>query len=227
MIQGIDVSGHNPATYSTAGLDFVFVKATEGQSYVSPAMSRQAAVARSAGLVLGFYHFLHAGNTDAQAQYFVAKCPALPGEILVCDWETPPGAPAASNAEKDAFIRKVKELRPGHKVLLYCNRDFWKTHDTTSYAGDGLWIADPGATAGKPKIQHPWTVHQYGTIAKTDRDVANFASRAAMKAWAGYPSAPKPVPPATPTLATLAAAVDQLNSNVSALAVRVSVLEQA
>src|SRR5437879_11494973 len=34
--------------------------------------------------------------------------------------------------------------------ILYTNQDFWLNVDTTSYAGDGLWIADY-VTAGKPR----------------------------------------------------------------------------
>ena len=61
------------------------------------------------------------------------------GDLLAVDWETTGDGTHASNAEKDRFIRKVKELRPDHRVLLYANRNFWLNIDTTAYAGDGLW----------------------------------------------------------------------------------------
>lgn len=202
MINGIDVASYQPETYAVTGLDFVFVKATEGTSYINPRMARQAATARSAGLALGFYHFLHPGNIAAQAQYFVDKCASLHGDMLVCDWESAPGAGGASCAEKDAFLREVKRLRPTtHKVGLYCNTDYWLHRDKTSYCADFLWIADPNHPAGHPRIEHPWTFHQHSISGGTDRDVANFASRAALRAWCGYPApapAPKPAPPKVP-----------------------------
>jgi GH25 family lysozyme M1 (1,4-beta-N-acetylmuramidase) len=68
-------------------------------------------------------------------------------------------------------------------VVLYTGRDFWLNVDSTSYAGDGLWIADY-VTAGKPRIKAKWRFHQY-TDESVDRDVADFESEAALRAWAG------------------------------------------
>lgn len=190
MLKGIDVASYQAETYATTGLDFVFVKATEGTTYVNPKMGKQAATARTAGLALGFYHFLVPGNVKAQAAYFVDRCGSLQGDLLVCDWETTSTGGRPTNAEKDAFLAEVKRLRPGHKVGLYCNRDYWLNRDRTNEAGDFLWIADP-ATAGKPRIEAKWVFHQYAVTGGTDRNVAAFESRAALRAWAGY-VAPKP-----------------------------------
>ncbi|MER5472675.1 glycoside hydrolase family 25 protein [Streptomyces sp. NPDC002935] len=183
MLRGIDVSAYQPSAYGTAGLSFVFVKATEGRSYVNPKLTAQVRTARDADCVVGFYHFLWPGNITAQAAYFVSKAPEKAGDLLAVDWETTGDGTHASNAEKDRFLRKVRELRPDHRVVLYTNRDFWLNVDTTSYAGDGLWIADY-VTAGKPRIQAKWRFHQY-TDEPVDRDVADFESKAALRAWAG------------------------------------------
>lgn len=182
-VKGIDVASYQPTSYDTDGITFVFIKATEGTSYVNPKQAGQTAHAREHNLVCGFYHFLHPGNIAAQARYFVDRCASLPGDILACDWESS-SAGAASGAEKDTFIKAVKELRPDHRVVLYCNTTFWKQRDTTSYAGDGLWIADPSAPTGKPRIQAPWLFHQYSISGGMDRNLANFTSQAALRAWA-------------------------------------------
>jgi GH25 family lysozyme M1 (1,4-beta-N-acetylmuramidase) len=182
MLRGIDVSAYQSSSYSTEGVSFVFVKATEGRTYVNPKLSAQTKRARDADCVVGFYHFLWPGNLTAQAEYFVGKAPEKAGEILAVDWETTSDGTHASNAEKDRFIRKVKELRPKHRVVLYCNRNYWLNVDDTSYAGDGLWIADY-VTAGKPRIQAAWRFHQY-TDDPLDRNVADFASKAALREWA-------------------------------------------
>jgi hypothetical protein len=153
-------------------------------------MAAQTSHAREAGAVVGFYHFLWPGNIQAQAEYFVSKAPEKAGDILVVDWENTSSGTRATCAEKDAFIRAVKKLRPAARVLLYCNVSFWKTRDTTSYAGDGLWIADY-VTAGKPRIEADWLIHQY-TDEPIDTNTAAFASRAAMKAWASGAVEDKP-----------------------------------
>ncbi|MEV7287642.1 GH25 family lysozyme [Streptomyces sp. NPDC093252] len=183
MLNGIDVSSHQSSTYDTDGLSFVFIKATEGRSFTNPKLIDQTKHGRDAGLVVGFYHFLWPGNLTAQAEYFVAQAPDKPGDLLAVDWETTGAGTYASNAEKDSFLKKVKELRPDNRVVLYCNRNFWLTIDTTSYAGDGLWIADY-VTAGEPRITAKWRFHQY-TDTPLDQNVGDFASMAALKEWAG------------------------------------------
>ncbi|MET7814206.1 GH25 family lysozyme [Streptomyces sp. NPDC005395] len=180
MLNGIDVSSYN-ASYQPKGQSFVFIKATEGRSYINPRQWAQAKQARDAGLVTGFYHFLWPGNITAQAEYFVEGCDSHYYDPLVCDWEYTGDGTTATNAEKDFFIREVKRLRPHKKVLLYCNRDFWLTRDRTSYAGDGLWIADY-VTAGKPRIQAKWLFHQY-TSSPHDKNKANFSSKAKLAEW--------------------------------------------
>ncbi|MFF9201429.1 glycoside hydrolase family 25 protein [Streptomyces sp. NPDC014986] len=182
MLRGIDVSSYQSSAYDTDGCSFVFIKATEGRSYVNPKLGAQTKTARDAGLTVGFYHFLWPGNLTAQAEYFVSRAPERRGDILAVDWETTGDGTRASNAEKDRFIRKVKQLRPDNRVVLYCNRDFWLTVDTTSYAGDGLWIADY-VTAGRPRIKATWRFHQY-TDDPLDKNVADFPSRSALREWA-------------------------------------------
>ncbi|MEV0118803.1 glycoside hydrolase family 25 protein [Streptomyces sp. NPDC050844] len=181
MIRGIDVSSYQ-SSFNTDGLSFVIIKATEGRSYINPRLTAQTKLARDGGCVVGFYHFLWPGNITAQAEYFVSKSPEKSGDLLAVDWEWTGDHTAASNAEKDRFIREVKRLRPGHKTLLYCNRDFWLNRDTTSYAGDGLWIADY-VTAGKPRIKAKWRIHQY-TSTPLDKNVADFESEQALRDWA-------------------------------------------
>ncbi|MER5301876.1 MULTISPECIES: glycoside hydrolase family 25 protein [Streptomyces] len=181
MLRGIDVSSYQ-SSFSTDGLSFVIIKATEGRSYINPRLTAQTKLARDGGCVVGFYHFLWPGNITAQAEYFVSKAPEKAGDLLAVDWEHTGDGTAATNAEKDRFIREVKRLRPSHRVMLYCNRDFWLNRDTTSYAGDGLWIADY-VTAGKPRIQAKWRIHQY-TSTPLDKNVADFASEDAMRDWA-------------------------------------------
>lgn len=185
MINGIDVSSYQDGTYKTAGLDFAFVKATEGTTYTNPKQKAETDRARKAGLVLGFYHFLHPGHIWAQAAYFVEECLSEPGDLLVVDWETVEGPHGhhASNEEKDQFLKIVKELRPQHhKIGLYCNTGFWLDVDTTSQCGDFLWIAAPGVA--HPPIRHPWLFWQNGQRGGIDTDVCAFPTRTALKSWA-------------------------------------------
>ncbi|MGW3152790.1 glycoside hydrolase family 25 protein [Streptomyces sp. NPDC001089] len=191
MIKGIDVSAYQPATYDTAGLDFVITKITEGLSYTNPRWAAQRDHAKSKGLVWGAYHYPHMANDPvAEADFFLKQVAWKPGDIIVLDWE---GYDSANKgvaksrqlAYRDAWLKHVKGKMAAHRVGMYCNTDYWENVDKTSNCGDFLWIATGGAPAGQPGIKHPWTFHQYSTANDIDHDVANFSSRAALAAWAG------------------------------------------
>lgn len=202
-IKGVDVSSHQSSNFTTSGMSFAIIKATEGRSYISPKQEAQARHAREHELVVGFYHFLWPGNIKAQAAYFVRECASKEGDILACDWESTTSGTAATGAEKDAFLREVKRLRPGHRVILYCNVNFWKNRDTTSYAGDGLWIAHYNGKPGKPGIEAKWRFHQY-TSTPIDTNIGAFDSKAALRTWAdGGTSGPGPDPEPEISLAKL------------------------
>ncbi|MFE3517516.1 glycoside hydrolase family 25 protein [Streptomyces sp. NPDC059166] len=181
MLHGVDVSAFQ-TEFDTDGLDFVFVKATEGRSYVNPKLRSQVKRVRDSECVLGFYHFLWPGHPKDQAAYFLEHASPREGDLLAVDWEQTGEGTRAGSADKDRFIREVKRLSPRHRVLLYCNRAFWTGHDTSGYAGDGLWIADYGKPAA-PRIEAAWRIHQY-TDHPLDKNVADFATREAMRSWA-------------------------------------------
>lgn len=191
-VNGIDVASYQSSDYGTKGLDFVVVKATEGSGYVNPKHAGQVATARAHGLVVGHYHFARPGPVSAQADHFLAHAGARAGEFLALDWEDT----GVSNKDKDAWLRHVRAKAPEHRVVLYCNRDFWLHRDTTSYCADGLWIADPSAPKGHPRVKHPWLFHQYSEAGGLDHDVGNFAGRAALRAWAAKGAAAATAGPA-------------------------------
>lgn len=204
---GIDVASYQSSTYSTAGLAFVFAKATESTSYVNPHYAGQIAHGRAAGLVIGHYHFGHHGDAAAQADYFLAHADLRPGDIIAYDWEES----HTTEADRDEWMRRIKAKAPSHRVVLYCNKSFWRSKDTESYAGDGLWIADPDSPAGHPGVTHAWTFHQYSETGGMDHNVANFPSVAALRAWASGSVAPvTPTPPKENPVALTEAELDAI-----------------
>jgi len=198
-IQGIDVASYQSTTYDTTGQSFVFVKATEGTSYLNPRYSGQVAHARAAGLVVGHYHFQHHGDAAGQVAYFAAHASVKPGDIIALDWEQA----GLTTADKDEWLKLAKAKYPHNKVILYTYTSMWKGVDTSSFVQDGLWIADPNHPAGRPDVTHSWVFHQYASPAGMDRNVGAFADKAALQAWAGSTPAPapKPVPKPAPVYA--------------------------
>lgn len=186
MLKGIDVSSYQSINYSTSGLSFVGIKVTQGVTYVNPNWVGQRATARKAGLVPIFYHYPNISNSPAaEADHFLAQVKLEPGDVLCLDWEWygQNVTNTQARAYKTAWLAYVKAKTPSHRVILYCDRSVWTGVDTDSNAGDGLWIADY-VTAGQPRIKAKWLFHQYSDQ-PMDQDVANFATAADLKAWAG------------------------------------------
>jgi|ERR1700761_2610565 len=205
MIHGIDISSYQSSTLSLTGLDFCIVKVTEGLSYTNPKWIAQRDHARKSGLVVGYYHYPHIANDPVkEAEFFLSKIKLIAGDVLCLDWEwygQKNISKVMARNYKTKFLAELKSKAPGHKRVLYADRSNWLTVDSDSNCGDALWIADP-TTAGKPRVQHPWTFHQYSTAGNLDHNVANFASLVALREWAGVavtnPPVTTPAKPVTP-----------------------------
>ncbi|SHL76105.1 glycoside hydrolase family 25 protein [Streptomyces yunnanensis] len=213
-IYGQDWSSYQPSTPDTSGLAFAFVKVTEGLNYVNPRWVAQRDHAKAAGLVWGAYHYPHMGNSvQAEADYFLSQVSWKPGDLVVLDWEGYDAANAGVSrgtqaAYKDAWLKYVKSKLPNNRVGMYCNTDYWRNVDTTSYYGDFLWIATAGRAAGDPGIQADWLFHQYSDSG-VDRDYCHLSSLADLKAWALIQEADMPLTQAD--IAAVASAVWNYN----------------
>lgn len=89
MENGIDVSHFNgqidwPTVAQDQDISFVFIKATQGTTYVDPMLSANASGAKNAGLKTGYYHFATLNSADvaadasAEASFFTATISKLP-----------------------------------------------------------------------------------------------------------------------------------------------------
>ncbi|MFE3774248.1 glycoside hydrolase family 25 protein [Streptomyces sp. NPDC059122] len=184
-VKGIDVSLAQPEKYQTSGSDFVFIKITEGTTYTNPKWVAQRKTGRDAGLVTGFYHFARPGPVTDQVDHFLSKINLVDGDVLILDWEDA----RVPNSWKDSWLRQVQQRTPGHKTILYCNRDFWLHRDTTSFAGDGLWIAQYNGKPGQPDIKGRWLFHQY-TDKPIDTSLGGFKDRTELRTWARHVTVP-------------------------------------
>ncbi|WP_367134406.1 MULTISPECIES: glycoside hydrolase family 25 protein [Streptomyces] len=199
-IYGQDWASYQPSQPDTSGLDFCFVKVTEGLGYVNPRWAAQRDHAKAHGLVWGAYHYPHMSNDPREeADFFLAQVSWEPGDLVVLDWEgydaANAGVPRAEQAAyKEAWLEYVKSRLPHLPVGMYCNLDYWRNVDTTGNAGDFLWIATAGLPAGSPGISAEWLFHQYSD-ADVDRDFCHLSSGAELRSWTlSFQPAPSPDP---------------------------------
>lgn len=185
---GQDWASYQSPDPAVTGLDFVFVKATEGTGYVNPRHAAQVAHARGSALVVGHYHYPHMANgPEAEADRFLAVANPQPGDLLVLDWEgydeANKGVAFSRQVQfKAAFVNRIKAVAPTHRCIVYCSTDYLG-RDPGGIYGDALWIATAGRPAGEPGISHEWLFHQYSTAGGIDHDYCPLTP-AELHSWA-------------------------------------------
>jgi Glycosyl hydrolases family 25 len=190
MLSGIDVSNYQSAQPDLSGRSFIVVKSTEGHTLINANRKSQAAWGRQHSCLVGWYHFLWPGGVQAQVDFFVHGNPAAnqdptpvqAADFIAVDFERTSAGSMASTADKNAMIRGLQAAYPHAQVGLYCNVTDW--HNTDDFCGDFLWIADPSAPDGQPRVQHPWTFQQTAISGGTDVDAAHFDTLAQLQQWA-------------------------------------------
>ena len=148
-MNGIDVSKWQGAidfaAVKDAGIELVYLKATEGMNKRDPYFYRNYANATAVGLPVGFYHYLTAKNeADArvEAYHFIGTTEGLVNDAkLVMDLEDIAGLSRAQvHAVAEAFLRAVIEYS-GKSPAIYVGADTARLLDER-FAAYPLWIAD-------------------------------------------------------------------------------------
>ncbi|KAF9352087.1 hypothetical protein BGX34_000178 [Mortierella sp. NVP85] len=193
--KGIDVSGYQPnvnwAAVKANGIEFAYIKATEGTTYKSPAFNQQYVGATQAGLIRGAYHFAQPASSSgaAQANFFLANGGGWSGDGITLpgalDVEYNPSGPRCyglSPSAMTAWIRDFSETyhaRTGRYPVIYTTTDWWKTC-TGNAAGfqdnNPLWIARWGASIGELPAGYAYaTFWQYANSGPNpgDQDLFN------------------------------------------------------
>ncbi len=127
MMQGFDIANVNGSGIIGRALtgDFVICKTTEGLRFVDGDHDSFVAQARSAGKLVGHYHYAHINNSaTVEADFFVQHASAQPGDVMVLDFE-PYGQAGADSAYATwilEFCRRV-HAATGARCWLYLNDD--------------------------------------------------------------------------------------------------------
>lgn len=215
--QGIDVSRYQGsidwAKVKASGMTFVFIKATEGQTYTDPNFQTNVKGALAAGMLVGTYHFFRATSTDgakAEAAHYANTLQKAGGAQTlqlppVMDYENNPGnlSKAQINAVAKAFLTELERLT-GRKPIIYTGNSFAGNFDVSLGAYD-LWIARYSTSRvpdGQPAWKR-WTFWQYTDSGKVDGisgnvDMNEFEGSAA-ELRARYAPATVPIPTPTPS----------------------------
>ncbi|GGV29983.1 lysozyme [Streptomyces griseoflavus] len=200
-VQGIDVSHWQGAINWTSvrgsGIQFAWMKATEGTGYKDPRFNTNYPAAHAAGVIRGAYHFAlpNASSGATQANYFATNGGGwsrdnltLPG---VLDIEhNPYGAMCygLSTTQMRTWINDfytAYKARTSRDVVIYTTASWWNTctgNWTGMSAKSPLWVAH-WTSASAPTLPSgfpTWTVWQYtstgsvaGVAGNVDRNKFN------------------------------------------------------
>lgn len=163
FLNGVDIasyqSGINPARLSTT--DFVIVKFTQGTSYLNPHADRQYSTSKSAGKLLGAYHYAEGKDAKAEAQYFVRSLGSRVGEcILALDWEGNQNSRFGSGQDVawcKTFLDEVYRLT-GVRALIYMSKSVCRRYNWSPVAQSyPLWCAQYKSNSTTGYQYSPWT----------------------------------------------------------------------
>jgi lysozyme len=176
---GIDVSHWdgtiNWAAVSGAGIQFAFMKATEGTTFVDPQFQANWSHCAQNQVIRGAYHFFHpATDPIAQADFFVQTAGVpQPGDLPpTLDFETTDGLGGAAAAQSALqFLQRV-EQKTQRTPILYSSSSFFNGTLGGPAGFDSYLLWDANWYVQCPNIPDPpwthWTLWQnsaMGTIA--------------------------------------------------------------
>ena len=146
MDYGIDVSHYNAIADATAvrnnGITFAWCKATEGTDYIDATFANKVAQLRNAGIRVGAYHFMRAGDAAAQARHFRqvagdAGCLTLGALMPMADMEA-----ADVRGTANTMLGTFHDALGVAPLDCYGNLDWWTT------------VLQPGTWGGRTILGH-------------------------------------------------------------------------
>ncbi len=164
--EGLDVSNWQGnidyAQVKSAGIEVVYIKASEGTTFKDPYFERNYANAKANGLKVGFYHFVTATNVQSareQAQFFASVISGkTPDCKLAMDFEQFRGGITVSeiNEISKVFLETVQQLT-GKEVVIYSNLNDAQRVFSRELANQyPLWVAYWGSESGLLNSASNW-----------------------------------------------------------------------
>lgn len=153
-VKGIDVSHHNPILnweeVKNQGINFAYIKATEGISHDDRNYIYNYKLARESNVKVGSYHFYNfAVSGREQAKHFIRVASCNSGDLLpAIDVEHSPANPYSKDS---AFVNNViQELQImenelyeyyGFHPMIYTNLDCYKLYIKNRFDNNPIWIS--------------------------------------------------------------------------------------
>lgn len=167
-VHGIDISHHQAridwATIAQHDLDFVFVKATEGETHTDSLYQFNWNALKEAGIRRGAYHFFRPGTPALkQALNFIHSVKMEVGDLPpVVDVEVSDGIRDQTVITRLQTLIEILEAHYGIQPIIYTNQKFYSRYIENRLDTYPLWIARYGKSEPEVATPESWTFWQYG-----------------------------------------------------------------
>lgn len=201
-VQGIDAARFQKSiNWNEAranGVNFAFLKATEGGDLLDPKFKDHWRGAGRALMERGAYHFYYFCTApEVQARWFIRNVPRTPGMLPpVLDMEWNPFSPTCTIRPPAAEVQRqmriwldIVEAHYGQRPIIYTAPDFYETNRLGAFSGYEFWLRSTARNVSEVYPGQSWRFWQYsatGRIAGIAGDVdlnAFSGSQDAWKAW--------------------------------------------
>ena len=175
-IQGIDVSYWQGdidwRKVRAAGIQFAFIKATEGGDHLDPKFLQNWHGAKRAGIARGAYHFIYwCRLASEQAEWFVRNVPrdpdALP-PVLDLEWHThsktcPKKISRELALKKTKIILEAMERHTGKRPIIYTDPAFHRDVLKGEFKSYHYWLRSVAAEPHEDYGDRKWAFWQFTT----------------------------------------------------------------
>ncbi|MEL7093636.1 MAG: GH25 family lysozyme [Pseudomonadota bacterium] len=213
-------AGRQPSTFSVRGMDaarfqtyvdwprakavgieFAFLKATEGGDLADPKFRDHWRGAARAGIARGAYHFYYFCTApEVQARWFIRNVPRVAGSLPpVLDMEWNPFSPTCQRRPDGATVRaemrtwlNIVEAHFGTRPLIYTTPGFYEDAGLRALTDYEFWLRTTAKTPAQAYPGQPWRFWQYtatGTLPGTPGDVDINAFNGSAEAWEAWKAA--------------------------------------
>ncbi|TMP26443.1 hypothetical protein CWB99_19260 [Pseudoalteromonas rubra] len=171
-VLGIDVSHYQGVVdwqqVAQTGVQFVYIKATDGITYRDPEFYSHLKGAQAAGLQTGAYHFFEPDDDPIkQADNFMTTVQGLELTLMpMLDVEITSNRSSQQISSGVAKFIAAVEQRTGCQTILYSYGDYWQQNLSAQFAGQPFWLADYAASPSVPEQAQAWWLWQYSDSAR-------------------------------------------------------------
>ena len=185
IYQGIDISSYqrnvNFSAVKNSGIDIVYIKSSEGTTYINPYFESSYSNAKENGLKVGFYHYVRARTTQQainEANFFARVVSGKQADCkLAMDFENFGNLSINQINEISKVFLETLERITNSQPIIYSNAFSARTIFSQELTKYPLWVANYGVSApGSNGKWNTWVGWQY-TSTGTVNGVSGYVDR--------------------------------------------------